>query len=108
MSEKGLSKIHKLRMINFPVVTRQKIIDQLDVLIKAMPDDFIVHIETMMILQTILIIIWTMWRKFLGMFLKTPVIETNPCLKYYYSKKGIGYIKNNGIIDVHLGRRVST
>ena len=57
MSEKGLSKIHKLRMINFPVVTRQKIIDQLDVLIKAMPDDFIVHIETMMILQTILIII---------------------------------------------------
>ena len=43
-------------MINFPVVTRQKITEQLDVLIKVQPDDFIFHVGTMMILPTMLII----------------------------------------------------
>ena len=43
-------------MINFPVVTRQKITEQLDVLIKAQADDFIFRVGTMMILPTMLII----------------------------------------------------
>ena len=44
--EKGLSKTHKVRMINFPLGTSKKIADQLDDLIKGKPDDLIVHVGT--------------------------------------------------------------
>ena len=48
ISEKGLSKTHNLRMINFPLGTSKKVTDQLDDLIKGKPDE-------LMILQTMLI-----------------------------------------------------
>ena len=41
-SEKGHSKTHKIRVINFPGGTR----DQLDDVIKEPPDDLIVHVRT--------------------------------------------------------------
>ena len=43
ISEKGFSKTHKVRVINFPGGTSEKITDQLDDLIKGKPDDLIVH-----------------------------------------------------------------
>ena len=59
ISEKDLRKTHKIRVINFPGVIREKITDQVDDVIKAKPDDLIIHVGTIMILQTMLII-WTM------------------------------------------------
>ena len=46
ISEKGLSKTHKVRVINFLGGTSEKITDQLDDLIKGKPDDLIVHVGT--------------------------------------------------------------
>ena len=46
ISEKGLSKTHKVRVINFPRGTSEKISDQVDDLIKGKPDDLIVHVGT--------------------------------------------------------------
>ena len=46
ISEKGLRKIHKVRVINFPGGTSEKITDQLDDLIKEKPDNLIVHVGT--------------------------------------------------------------
>ena len=43
-SEKGLSKTHKVRVINFSGGTSAKITDQLDDLIKGKPDDLVVHV----------------------------------------------------------------
>ena len=43
ISEKGFSKTHKVRVINFPGGTSEKITDQLDDLIKGKPDELIVH-----------------------------------------------------------------
>ena len=42
VSEKGLRKIHKVRVINFPGGTSEKITDQLDDVIKGKPGDLIV------------------------------------------------------------------
>ena len=46
ISEKGLSKTHKVKVINLPGGTSEKITDQLDDLIKRKPDDLIVHART--------------------------------------------------------------
>ena len=46
ISEKGLSKIHKVRVINFLGGTSEKITDQLDDLIKGKPDDLIIHVRS--------------------------------------------------------------
>ena len=46
ISEKGLSKTHKVRVINFPGGTCEKITDQLNDRIKGKPDDLIVHVGT--------------------------------------------------------------
>ena len=42
ISEKGLSKTHKVTVINFPGGTSEKITDQLDDVIKGKPGDLIV------------------------------------------------------------------
>ena len=46
MSEKGLSKTHKVRVIKVPGGTSKKITDQLDDLIKGKSDDLIAHVGT--------------------------------------------------------------
>ena len=53
ISEKDLSKTHKVTVINFPGGTSEKIKDQLDDLIKGKPGDSTV--ELMILLQTMLI-----------------------------------------------------
>ena len=44
ISEKGLSKTHKVRVFNFPGGTSEKITVHLHDLIKGKPDDLTVHI----------------------------------------------------------------
>ena len=44
--EKSLSKTHKIRVINFPGGTSEKMTDHLDDLIKGKPDDLIVLVGT--------------------------------------------------------------
>ena len=46
ISEKGLSVNHKIKIINFPGGTSEKILEKLDVIIKEKPDDLIVHVGT--------------------------------------------------------------
>ena len=44
ISEKGLSKAHRVNLIKFPGRTSEKIADQLDDLIKEKPDNLIAHV----------------------------------------------------------------
>ena len=46
ISEKRLGKPHKVRVINFPGGTSEKMTDHLDDLIKGKPDDLIAHVGT--------------------------------------------------------------
>ena len=46
ISEKGLSINHNVKTVNFPGFTSEKILENLDVIIKENPDDIIVHVGT--------------------------------------------------------------
>ena len=46
MSEKDVTKTHKVRVINFPGGISEKITDQLDDLMKGKPDEIIVRVGT--------------------------------------------------------------
>ena len=46
ISEKGLSVNHKVKIVNFPGGTSEKILEKLDDIIKEQPDDLIVHVGT--------------------------------------------------------------
>ena len=46
ISEKGLSVNHKVKIVNFPGVTSEKILEKLDDIIKEQRDGLIVHIGT--------------------------------------------------------------
>ena len=125
ISEKGLSKTHKVRVINFLGGTSEKITDQLDDLIKGKPDDLIVHVETNDIANNINLLnnVKKVLRKvskdspsaqlaFSSIIvrkdkknLEKNIIETNARLKNYCSQKGLGYIENNGIKEVNLGKK---
>ena len=42
----GISVKHKLKIVDFPCVTSEKILQKLDVIIKEQPDNLIVHVGT--------------------------------------------------------------
>ena len=46
ISEKGLSVNHKVKIVNFPGGTSEKILEKLDVIITEKPDDLVVHVGT--------------------------------------------------------------
>ena len=46
ISEKGLSVNHKVKIVNFPGGTSEKILEKLDDIIKEQPDDLIVRVGT--------------------------------------------------------------
>ena len=46
ISEKDLSKTHKVKVVIFPGGTSEKITYQLEDLVKGKPDDLIVHVRT--------------------------------------------------------------
>ena len=125
ISEKGLSKTHKVRVINFVGGTSEKITDQLDDLIKGKPDDLIVHVGTNDIANDVNLFnnVKKIFRKVSEDYpstqlafssiivrkdkenLEKSIIETNARLKNYFSQNRLGYIENNGIKDVHLGKK---
>ena len=112
ISENGLSKTHKARVINFPWGTREKITVQLDDLIKGKPDDLIVHVGTNDIANNVNLLnnVKKIFRKVSKDYpstqlafssiiirkdkenLEKKTIETNARLKNYCSQKGLGYI----------------
>ena len=124
-SEKGLSKTHKVRVINFSGGTSAKITDQLDDLIKGKPDDLVVHVGANDITNNI-ILLNNVKKIFKEISKDSPstqlafssiivrkdkngleknIIETNVSLKNYCLQKGLGCIENNGIKEVHLGKK---
>ena len=46
ISEKGPSVNHKVKIVNLPGGTNEKILEKLDDIIKEKPDDVIVHVGT--------------------------------------------------------------
>ena len=46
ISEKGLSVTHKVKIVNFPGGTSEKILEKLNDIIKEQPDDLTVHVGT--------------------------------------------------------------
>ena len=46
ISEEGLSVNYKVKIVNFPGSTWEKILEKLDDIIKEIPDDLIVHVGT--------------------------------------------------------------
>ena len=46
ISEKGLSVNHKVKIVNLPGGTNEKILEKLDDIIKEKPDDLIAHVGT--------------------------------------------------------------
>ena len=46
ISEKGLNVNHKVKTVNFPGSTNEKILEKQDDIIKEKPDDLIVHVGT--------------------------------------------------------------
>ena len=80
ISEKGLSVNHKVKIVNFPGGTSEKILEKLDDKIKKQPDDLIVHVGT-------------------------NDLTNNACLKNFCIQKGISFIDNSGIKEFHLGKR---
>ena len=46
ISEEGLSVNYKVKIVNFPGSTWEKILEKLDDIIKEIPDDLMVHVGT--------------------------------------------------------------
>ena len=46
VSRKSLSKKYKVKVVNFPSETSDKILDHLEKIIREKPDDVIVHVGT--------------------------------------------------------------
>ena len=46
ISEEGLSVNYKVKIVNFPGSTCEKILEKLDDIIKEIPDDLMVHVGT--------------------------------------------------------------
>ena len=125
ISEKSLSKTYKVRVINFPGGSSEKITDQLDDLIKGKPHDLIGHVGTNDIAINVNLLN-SVKKNFREVSKDSPstqlafssvivrkdkknlekgIIETNARLKNYCSEKGLGFIENNGIREVHLGEK---
>ena len=124
ISEKRLRKTRKVRATNFSGGTSEKITDQLDDHIKGKPDDLIVLVGTkdiannVNLLKNVKIIFRkvskdspskqlafssTIIRKEKRIWKKS-IIKTNARLKNYWSQKGLGYIENNKVKEVNLGK----
>ena len=125
ISEKSLSKTQKGKVINFHGGTTEKITKQLDDLIKGKPEDLIVHVGTNDIANKVNIFnnVKKIFRKvskdssltqlaFSSIIIRKDknnfeksILEANNRLRNYYRERGLGYIENNGIKEVHLGKK---
>ena len=125
ISEKGLSVNHKIKIINFPGGTSEKILEKLDVIIKEKPDDLIVQVGINGITNNVNLL--TKVKKIFNKVSKelpsksiafSSIInckdktniqktlkDTNARLKNFCKQQGISFIVNSGIKEFHLGKR---
>ena len=125
ISEKGLSVKHKVKIVNFPGGTSEKILKKLDDIIKEKPDDLINHVGTNDITNNVNL--WTYVKEIFSKVSQesslTPIVfssiinrkgktniqktfaDTNARLKNICMQKVISFIDNSGIEEFHLGKR---
>ena len=119
ISEKGLSVNHKVKIVNFPGGTSEKILEKLDDIIKEQPDDLIVHVGTNDLTNNVNLL--TNVKKIFNKVSKespstsiafSSIINRkdemniqNARLKNFCIQKGISFIDNSGIKEFHLGKR---
>ena len=125
ISEKGLSVNLKVKIVNFPGGTSEKILEKLDDIIKEQPDDLIVHVGTIDLTNNINLL--TNVKKIFNKVSKESpstsiafssiinrkyktntqknLTDTNARLKDFCMQKGITFIDNSGITEFHLGKR---
>ena len=117
ISEKGLSVNCKVKIMNFPGSTSEKILEKLDDIIKEKPEDLIFHAGTNDITNNVNLS--TNVKKFFNNFSKESPLtsiefsstvnrkektiiqktltDTNTRLKYFCMQKRISFIDNSGI-----------
>ena len=125
ISEKGLSVNYKVKIVNFPGGTSEKILEKLDVIIKEKPDDLIVQVGINGITDNVNLL--TKVKKIFNKVSKelpsksiafSSIInckdktniqktlkDTNARLKNFCKQQGISFIVNSGIKEFHLGKR---
>ena len=125
ISEKRLSFNHKVKIVNSPGGTSEKILEKLDVIIKEKPDDLVVHVGTNDITNNVNLLTnvkkifnkvskelpstsiafsSTINRKDKANIQKT-LTDTNARLKNFCKQKGISFIDNTGIKEFDLDKR---
>ena len=124
ISEKGLSVNHNVKIMNFPGGTSERILEKLDNIIKEKSDDLIVHAGTNGIINNVNLS--THVKKIFNKISKEShsssiefssiinrkdktniqktLTDTNACLKHFCMQKGISFIDDNGIKELHLGK----
>ena len=125
ISEKGLSVNCKVKIMNFPGSTSEKILEKLDDIIKEHPDDLIVHVGTNDLTNNVNLL--TNVKKIFNKVSKESpstsiafssiinrkdktniqktLTDTNARLKNVCMQKGISFIDSSGIKEFHLGKR---
>ena len=125
ISEKGLSVNHKVKIVNFPGGTSEKILEKLDVIIKEKPDDLIVHVGTNDITNNVNLL--TNVKKIFNkvsrelpsssialsstinrkdkMNIQKILIDKNARLKNFCKQKGISFIDNSGSKEFDVDKR---
>ena len=122
ISEKGLSVNYKVKIVNFPGSTSEKILEKLDDIIKEKPEDLIFHAGTNDITNNVNLS--TNVKKIFNNFSKESLptsiefssiinrksktniqktlTNTNTRLKNFRIQKGISFIDNTGIKEFHF------
>ena len=124
ISENVLNVNHKVKILNFPYDTSEKILEKMDVIIKEKSDDLIVHVGTTDITNNINLLTNVKkifnkvskelpWRSiaFLSIInwkdttnIQKNLTDRNTRLKNFSMQKGIRFIDNTGIKKFHLVR----
>ena len=119
----GISE--KVKIVNFPGGTSEKILEKMDDIIKEQPDDLIVHVGTNDLTNNVNLL--TNVKKIFNKVSKespsTSIVfssiinrkdktniqktltDTNARLNHFCMQKGIGFIDNSGIKEFHIGKR---
>ena len=116
ISEKGLSVNYKVKIVNFPGSTSEKILEKLDDIIKEKPEDLIFHAGTNDITNNVNLSLKV--KKVLNNFSREPPLtsidfssiiniqktltDTNTRLKNFRMQKGVSFIDNSGIKEFHF------
>ena len=116
ISEKGLSVNYKVKIVNFPGSTSEKILEKLDDIIKEKPEDLIFHAGTNDITNNVNLS--SKVKKVFNNFsrespltsidfssiinIQKTLTDTNTRLKNFRMQKGVSFIDNSGIKEFHF------